>query len=403
LSELPGKPLIISRDEHTVSRRNIDPDCLKVMRRLNSSGYQAFLVGGGVRDILLNKKPKDFDVSTNARPEEVRRLFRNSRTIGRRFKLNHIYFKGGKIIEVSTFRKSSEDDSGDGKDNNYGDAETDAFRRDLTINGLYYDLSDFQIIDYVGGIKDINSAVVRIIGNPDERFKEDPVRMIRAVRHAARAGFKIIPKTRKSICKNADLILEASEVRVYEEFIKDLKCGSSWVALQLYDETGLLKYVFNSLNASIKKSSRQVWERLDLILKNIDKKCSKKSDHYNTGLILAAILYANLDYKLLEQQEDEILYLWGLIDERPDFNYAKYLKDFDKNLKSKRFKRSRNKFSKSIDDALGELRVPNKEKERMEQLLIANVVIRDGQIDKNLKQKSFFKEALAFEKLVDLA
>ena len=402
MSELPGKPLIISRDEHTVSRKKIDPDCLKVMRRLNSSGFQAFLVGGGERDILLNKKPKDFDVSTNAKPEEVRRLFRNSRTIGRRFKLNHIYFKGGKIIEVSTFRKSSDQDSEDGKDNNYGDAQTDAFRRDLTINGLFYDLSDFQIIDYIGGIKDIKSAVVRIIGDPDIRFKEDPVRMIRAVRHAARAGFKIIPKTRKSICKNAGLILEASEVRVYEEFIKDLKCGSSWVALQLYSETGLLEHVFSTLNTSIKKSSRQVWERLDLILKNIDKKCSKKSDAFNTGLILAAILYANLDHKLLEQQEEEILYLWGLIDERPDFNYAKYLKDFDKNLKSKRFKRSRNKFSKSVDNALGELRVPNKEKERIEQLLIANVVIRDGQIDKNLKAKSFFKEALTFEKLVDI-
>ena len=398
MSDLPGKPLVVNRDEHNVSRRNIDQDCLKVMRRLNSNGHKAFLVGGAVRDLLLGKKPKDFDVGTDAKPEEVRRLFRNSRTIGRRFKLNHIYFRGGKIIEVATFRKSSEADD----DNNYGDAETDAFRRDLTINGMFYDLSDFLVIDYVGGIKDINSEVVRIIGNPDVRFKEDPVRMIRAVRHAARAGFKITPKTRKSICKNSGLILEASEVRVYEEFIKDLKCGSSWVAMQLYQETGLLEHVFNSLDRSINKSKRSVWERLDVILKSIDKKCSKKSDYYNTGLILASILYANLDSRLLEQQDEEILYLWGLIDERPDFNYAKYSKDFDKHLKSKRFKRSRNKFSNSIDDALGDLRVPNKEKERIEQLLIANVIMRDGQIDKSLKQKSFYKEALEFEKLVDL-
>ncbi|MCB0309961.1 MAG: polynucleotide adenylyltransferase PcnB, partial [Bdellovibrionales bacterium] len=199
LSEVTMSPTIYSRSQHNISRSAIDKDALKIMYRLLRHNYEAFLVGGGVRDLLLEKEPKDFDISTDATPNQIRSLFRNCRIIGRRFKLAHIYFRGGKIIEVSTFRDESapidvQDDEelrrygrDVKRDNRYGTAETDAFRRDITINGLFYDLSNFSVIDYVGGMSDLRAKIIRVIGNPDERFQEDPVRMLRVIRHAARA------------------------------------------------------------------------------------------------------------------------------------------------------------------------------------------------------------------------
>ena len=197
-SELP-QPRIIPRPEHTVSRRDIELEALKVLYRLLHAGYTAFLVGGGVRDLLLGKKPKDFDVVTDARPGELRKLFRNSRIIGKRFRVVQFFFRGGHIVEVSTFRRRSEfdevqeQDAPPAKDNTFGTPAEDAQRRDLTINALFYNIADFSLVDFVDGMEDLKAKRIRVIGDPAVRFVRDPVRMLRVLRHAARIGFSIDP------------------------------------------------------------------------------------------------------------------------------------------------------------------------------------------------------------------
>ena len=177
----------------------IDEEALKILYRLNRHGFLAYLVGGSVRDLLLGKTPKDFDIATNAHPQQIRDLFRNSRMIGRRFRLVHIFFKGGKVVEVSTFRSQSEFEETENEEGeivrteSFGTPEEDALRRDITINGLFYNIADFSIIDCVGGMEDLRRGIIRTIGDPNERFKQDPVRMIRVIRHAARTGFAIDP------------------------------------------------------------------------------------------------------------------------------------------------------------------------------------------------------------------
>ncbi|MBX7144521.1 MAG: polynucleotide adenylyltransferase PcnB [Oligoflexia bacterium] len=248
---------IYPRDKHGISRKNIDPDALKIMYRLIRHGYKAYLVGGGVRDLLLNKSPKDFDIATDATPRKVKDLFRNSRLIGRRFKLIHVFFRGAKIIEVSTFRDVSdpidpEDADSESellitRDNRYGTEETDALRRDITINALFYDLSTFSIIDYVGGMRDLQARLIRVIGNPDVRFAEDPVRLIRVIRHAAKAGFAIEEQCLASLRRNAHLITKSSAVRVFEELKKDLIAGYTLPILNGLLESGLLSYLLPNL------------------------------------------------------------------------------------------------------------------------------------------------------------
>jgi poly(A) polymerase len=237
----------------------VDPDAIKIMYRLIHYGFKAFLVGGGVRDLLLNKKPKDFDIATDATPRRVKAIFSNSRIIGRRFKLVHVFFRGNKIIEVATFRDASVDETAEGEssddrkpvgDNRYGTEATDALRRDLTINGLFYDLSTFSIIDYVGGVRDLHAGIVRIIGDPDVRFAEDPVRLVRVVRHAARSGFQIDPACRESILRNHHLITTSSTMRVYEELKKDLVCGHFCTILQLLHAHQLLQHLLPEIEAN---------------------------------------------------------------------------------------------------------------------------------------------------------
>src|ERR671918_633686 len=198
------EPTIIPRAEHSLSRRDIDPDALKVLHRLRTGEHVAYLVGGSVRDLLLGRHPKDFDIGTSAHPYQVKKLFRNCWIIGRRFRLAHVKF-GTKVIEVATFRRQVQPgeegvpdaspppvhDPAVHHDNTFGTPEEDAFRRDFTINALFYDISSFSIIDYTGGLEDLNARLMRCIGNPEERFKEDPVRMLRAVAMAARLDFTI--------------------------------------------------------------------------------------------------------------------------------------------------------------------------------------------------------------------
>jgi poly(A) polymerase len=242
------KPVKYSRDEHSLSRAAIDPDALKIIERLTRNGYKAHLVGGGVRDLLLGKAPKDFDIATDATPRRIKSLFSNSRIIGRRFKLVHVYFLNQKIIEVSTFRDAQDSVEGDGDegavmvrdDNKFGTEETDALRRDLTINGLFYDAVSSSIIDYVGGMEDLREGIIRVIGDPDVRFPEDPVRLMRVVRHAARSGFEIEQGCLLSIERNRHLLKQCAAVRVYEELKKDLLSGCSLRIMRLLHVTGLL-------------------------------------------------------------------------------------------------------------------------------------------------------------------
>jgi poly(A) polymerase len=228
--------------------KEIDPDALKVVRKLLASGHEAYLVGGCVRDLYVGGRPKDFDVATSATPEEIRRLFRNSRIIGRRFKLAHIYF-GSKIIETSTFRTAPAVTSGDEdplivQDNEWGSVEDDAVRRDFTVNGLFYDIESERIVDFVDGMDDLDDGVIRTIGDPVTRFREDPVRMIRAIKFAARLDFIIERQTYEGLLEVAPDITKCSRARVLEELYKLLRSGSSRRSFELMLETKVLEYVW---------------------------------------------------------------------------------------------------------------------------------------------------------------
>ena len=243
-------PTVIPRSDHPISRKQIDEEALKVLYRLRHHGFLAYLVGGSVRDLLLGKTPKDFDVATNAHPHEVNALFRNSRVIGRRFRLVQVFFKGGKVVEVSTFRSRSEFEEVEQEDgtlirtDSFGSPGEDAFRRDITINGLFYNIADFSIIDYVGGIEDLNRGVIRTIGDAGERFEQDPVRMIRVIRHAARTGFTIDAPTYQALLRHREELKKCSPSRVRDEFLRDLREGVAGPSLNLMLQTGLLFSIF---------------------------------------------------------------------------------------------------------------------------------------------------------------
>lgn len=303
-----SQPIILPRNQHPISRGMIDDDALKVMYRLRQQGYKAYLVGGAVRDLLLARAPKDFDVGTDARTEKIRGIFRNSRVIGRRFRINHVYFAGNKIIEVSTFRALTLSDPENENvllryDNTYGTPESDARRRDLTINGLFYDIETFSVIDYVGGLDDLRAKVIRIIGDPEVRIQEDPIRMIRAIRHAARIGFTIEENTYKAICRLKSLIQLCPKARLYEEFVRELKSGNSRESFRLLFATGLLEYLLPVLAESLDVHYEEVWPRLERVLARVDQGMLSGKE-FNTSIILAAIFEGNFPEKLLKNGVD---------------------------------------------------------------------------------------------------
>ncbi len=291
-------PVIYPRDQHNVSRSKIDPDALKIMYRLARNGFKAYLVGGGVRDVVLGKTPKDFDIATDATPRQVKSLFRNSRIIGRRFKLVHIFFNIHKIIEVSTFRDVSvipePEDAGEvptiAQDNNFGDEATDALRRDLTINALFYDISTYSIIDYVGGMIDLRAGVIRVIGDTDVRLAEDPVRLLRIVRHAARNNFQIEERCYESLVRNRELLSSASQVRVFEEIKKDLTSGSILPILRLLHKTQLLSLLIPALS----EASAELLEEgthLPICLERLDQMAKEGSPVSPTVVLTLLLLY----------------------------------------------------------------------------------------------------------------
>jgi poly(A) polymerase len=284
------EPRIIPRAEHPLSRRDVDPDALRVLYRLRQFNYTAYLVGGSVRDLLIGRRPKDFDIGTSAHPYQVKKLFRNCWIIGRRFRLAHVKF-GSKVIEVATFRRqvaAGEEVVQDGvpapvhdpvphpadeiildpdhlihRDNTFGTPEEDAFRRDFTINALFYDIATFSIIDYVGGLDDLRSGIVRAIGDPEVRFREDPVRMMRAVALAARLDFTIDQPVLDAIHLHRHEIARSSAPRLLEEYYKILRGGSSERTFRELAKLGLIEPISAELHHGAAESLWQSLAALD--------------------------------------------------------------------------------------------------------------------------------------------
>jgi poly(A) polymerase len=297
------EPTVVARGDHTVSRRKIDADALKVLNRLNRFKHSAYLVGGGVRDLLLDRKAKDFDIATSAHPNEVKKLFRNCRLIGRRFRLAHILFRGGKVIEVSTFRRHAGfNDEGDlliKSDNTFGTAEEDALRRDFTVNGLFYNIADFTVIDYVGGLKDIESKVISTIGDPDIRFREDPIRMLRALRFAARLDFTLAERTARALEKHRREIWKAAVPRTLEEILRLLQQGAAAESFRLMDKYGVLKILLPRLGADY--ADAVTGEQIRKNLSTIDG-MTKPTDRLAPAFLIAVLYFPSFLARIRKEE-----------------------------------------------------------------------------------------------------
>jgi len=303
-------PVILKRAEHNISRKNISSAAIKVLYRLKDAGYLAYLAGGSVRDLLLERHPKDFDVATDATPNQIRKLFRNCRLVGNRFRLAHILFRD-EIIETSTFRASVPPEKKavgnlfrigkDGlviRDNIFGTPEQDALRRDFTINALFYNIADFTVIDYAGGLKDLKNGIIRVIGDPDRRFTEDPVRMVRAARFAGTLGFTIEPSACDAISRNRDKLELASPARMYEEVQKLFLCGHARKVFQCLEKTDLLHPMFHDFSHWIDEDrSRHKW--IIKTLRQMDRWRQAKLDVHPS--LLFALLFGEYHEKLAEE------------------------------------------------------------------------------------------------------
>lgn len=285
-------PKIFLDSTHPISEKTIDSDALKVIHRLKRHGYSAYLVGGGVRDLLLNIPPKDFDIATSAKPDEIKALFRNSLLIGKRFRLAHIRF-GSKVLEVSTFRAGQTKDANFiTNDNEFGTEEEDAMRRDFTINGLLYDPEEHAIIDYVKGLKDIDNRILRTIGNPAIRFCQDPVRMIRLIKFQARIGFSIEAETEKALKENIEEILKSSPDRILGELFKILETKVSSKFFKLMDEYGFTHLLFPQLAEALDATSK---EQTHQFLQLADR---QEIHNPEKNILLACFLFPLLERKI---------------------------------------------------------------------------------------------------------
>lgn len=299
-------PSVLTRDQHNVSRKKMSNNALKVLYRLNSGGYNAYLVGGGVRDLLLGLTPKDFDIATNATPEQIKDLFRNCRIIGRRFRLAHIVF-GREIIEVATFRGHHENapekeqscqktskQSEDGmllRDNIYGSIEEDAERRDFTINALYYSAKDFKVHDFANGIADIHAKKIRLIGDPETRYREDPVRMLRAIRFATKLDMTISKETEAPIKELAPLMANIPPARMFEEFLKLFISGKAHLNFQQLRKYNLFQYFFPATDQMLNEGTHPHLERFIVqSLKNTDSRINNEQ-RVTPAFLFAAMLW----------------------------------------------------------------------------------------------------------------
>lgn len=361
----------------------IDPDAVKVLRRLLRHGHTAYLVGGGVRDLLLGRAPKDYDVATSARPNEVRDLFRNCRVIGRRFRLAHILFSAGKVVEVATFRQQPLDamdvdetelaaaenlhdldgpaprrrDEGDQlirHDNVFGEPHEDAFRRDFTINGLFYDIDRGEVIDYVGGMPDLERRTIRTIGDPDVRFREDPIRILRALKFGARLDFGIAPDVYDAMVAEREQLRKAAKPRVLEEMLRLLRGGAARRSIYLSWDVGALGVVMPELAAFFDDEApgcAETWARLDAI----DRR--KQADELPNDAVLLAALWLGP--------------LREAMDGAPDPGVA---------------------FEDFFDDIAGRLAVPRRMKDRMRLLVLSQRRLRANKIS-GLTHREFFADA----------
>jgi poly(A) polymerase len=316
---------VLERDNHPISRKQISPNAIKVLYKLAEAGYHGFLVGGGVRDLLLGKSPKDFDIATDASPEQLKSLFRNARIIGRRFKIIHLRF-GREIIEVTTFRAphDSENKIDDNaprrriqdqasahstagmilRDNVYGNIDEDALRRDFTINALYYTIDKFRILDFSTGLDDLESKQIRMIGDPAERYKEDPVRMLRAIRFAAKLGFTIEEKTEKPINELAHLLESISTARLFDETIKLMTGGDAEKTFELLRRYRPGVYLFAPTFRALDKLSGPHCKLVELALRNTDERLAEGKS-VTPAFLFAALLWPVLQLRLEAQKPDE--------------------------------------------------------------------------------------------------
>lgn len=319
-SVAPDAVNIVKRDAHNISRRDISSAALKVLYKLGDAGYQAFLVGGGVRDLLLGGHPKDFDISTNATPEQVKAVFRNARIIGRRFKIVHVRF-GREIIEVTTFRAHHDTepltDDQDRKsikhldsahaasgmilrDNVYGKIDEDAMRRDFSVNAIYYTTRGFALLDFVDGMADIDARLIRMIGNPEVRYREDPVRLLRAVRLASKLGFDIESGTQAPIKELAPLLASISSARLFDETVKLFTTGKALHTFNMLREYELADYLFKPALLALDEAKPVHARLLEKAMDNTDKRLAQGKS------ITPAFMYAALLWPALQQLLEQI-------------------------------------------------------------------------------------------------
>lgn len=311
-----GEPRIVAREAHPISRKQISQAALKVLYGLKDAGYQAYLVGGGVRDLLLGREPKDFDIATDAHPHEVKRIFHRARLIGRRFVIVHVY-SGGDIVEVATFRGSgtpdevADEDDGEGDavllknehgrvlaDNVYGNMEEDAFRRDFSVNALFYNIADFSIVDYVGGMEDLRAGQLRLIGDPEQRYREDPVRMLRAARFAAKLGFRMHPATEAPIVRLAHLLGGVPAARLLDECQKLFLSGHGLQSYESLRHYGLFSYLFPELDAFLASAEQDVTRSMPyLALQGTDERI-QAGKSINPAFLFAAFLWTPFQTRL---------------------------------------------------------------------------------------------------------
>lgn len=305
-------PRIIPRSEHPVSRQHISDAALKVLYRLDGAGFAAFLVGGCIRDALLGQMPKDFDVATNATPEQVRELFRNSRLIGRRFRIVHVRF-GREVIEVTTFRGKPQDEHGDHiahqsdaglllRDNVWGSIEEDALRRDFTVNALYYSIADFSIHDFADGVHDIETRTLRLIGDPETRYREDPVRMLRAIRFASKLDFTLSPETEAPIYDLAPLLLQIPPARLFDEVLKLFMAGHGLMTFRMLSHYGLFGMLFPEAEEAMADAA---WAEslIESALMNTDKRIANGRP-VTPAFLLAAFLWAPVVYRQTQLERE---------------------------------------------------------------------------------------------------
>lgn len=374
----------IYRDFHNLRRDLMDQDALKVINRLNRHGYRSYLVGGCVRDMILGKRPKDFDVVTNATPSQIRKIFSNSRTIGRRFKIVHIMFRGGKVIEVSTFRslpdhrlasdKNRNSDYMLLRDNQYGQPIEDAARRDFTINALFFDPRNESIIDYVGGYDDIQNRRITVIGDPDISFQEDPVRMLRAAKFSALINFEMDGVCQKAIRRNKDEIIKASPSRMLEEYYKIFRTGRSYDVFQKLAELGIFRVLFPEASEASDRVGIKVENfeenAIGMRFKLADKMLHEREE-LTTTIYIALILLDLVRDVFVQEQKHK--------------NLSSYIKD-------------------QIDEAVKGLNLSGKDRDRLLQIYISQArFIRDKQGKRMrpdiFRQKVFFYEAFMVFKI----